>query len=194
MTAIMGWRMRIMSPTHAAIPGRAASAGFRRLLRENSGGQSRKHILSSLELAQKALSGPAQTINPPPHPYRFYAHHDCDYGVANAYHVADPRSHSRSCSFGGISSAFKRKPSRQGGGNFIISSLIWHRASSLHSAAPSRAQLSPGQVCGFPSPHPRPGPNPPPYQNGAHCVMQNAADPRLSALIERPTVERGGSG
>jgi hypothetical protein len=30
------------------------------------------------------------------HPYR------CDYGVANAYHVADPRSHSRSCSFGGI--------------------------------------------------------------------------------------------
>ena len=34
---------------------------------KNSGGQSRKHILSSLELAQKAqLSGPAQTINPPP--------------------------------------------------------------------------------------------------------------------------------
>jgi hypothetical protein len=25
-----------------------------------------------------------------------------NYGVANAYHVADPRSHSRSCSFGGI--------------------------------------------------------------------------------------------
>jgi hypothetical protein len=34
MTAIMGWRMRIMSPTRAAIPGRAASAGFRGLLRE----------------------------------------------------------------------------------------------------------------------------------------------------------------
>jgi hypothetical protein len=30
-----------------------------------------------------------------------------------------------------------------------------HRASSLHSAAPSRAQLS--QVCGFPSPHPDQG-------------------------------------
>jgi hypothetical protein len=63
MTAIMEWRMRIMSPTRAAIPGRAASAGFRRLLR----------------------------------------------GAA-----------------------------AQGGGNLIIASLIWHRAGSLHSVAPSR--------------------------------------------------------
>ena len=42
---------------------------------KNSGGQSRKHILSSLELAQKAqLSGPAQTITRR-HPYRFCGGH-----------------------------------------------------------------------------------------------------------------------
>src|ERR1700730_12276475 len=58
---------------------------------KNSGGQSRKHILSSLELAQKAqLSGPAQTINPPP-PLSVL-HQDCDDGVANANHVAHPRA------------------------------------------------------------------------------------------------------
>src|SRR6202011_4921673 len=48
MTAIMGWRMRIMSPTRAAIPGRAASAGFRRLLREAAASRRRKfhHLLA----------------------------------------------------------------------------------------------------------------------------------------------------
>ena len=56
MTAIMGWRMRIMSPTRAAIPGRAASAGFRRLLREATAPRRRKfhHLLPNLASRQLA--------------------------------------------------------------------------------------------------------------------------------------------
>jgi hypothetical protein len=56
MTAIMGWRMRIMSPTRAAIPGRAASAGFRRLLREAAASRRRKfhHLLANLASRQLA--------------------------------------------------------------------------------------------------------------------------------------------
>src|ERR1700730_6172121 len=51
--------------------------------------------------------------------------------------------------------------------------LLWHRASSLHSAAPSRAQLRPGQVCGFPSPHPDQG------------LMHRLTKTELTAVVTR---------
>ena len=90
------------------------------------------------------------------HPHRFYAHHDCDYGVANAYQVADPRSHSRSCSFGGISSAFREAAAaRRRKFHHLLPNLASRRLAPFRGAVEGATE--PGQVCGFPSPHPDQG-------------------------------------